>query len=150
INARDLFAQPDWTRRLRREPRTHRPLACGAGRGLRGMISTVRHRRAGAAIALSCAWLLALAVPARADRWFGSVQVDCESFGLCAVSPAMPDPPGDPESIEFDRTGKANAPLEIMVRVNKPVEGGTPIRLTFGETVFDLQPGTDVLTRRDA
>jgi hypothetical protein len=112
-------------------------------------MSVVRRRRAGAVLALSCAGLLALALPARADRWFGSVQVDCESFGVCAVFPAMPDPPGDPASIQLDRTGKADAPLEIFVRVNKPVEGGVPVRLTFGETVFDLQPGIDVLTRRD-
>ena len=49
------------------------------------------------------------------------------------------------------RTGTANAPLQVVVRVNKPVEGGVPIRITFGETTFELQPGTDVLmlTRRE-
>lgn len=106
-------------------------------------------RRACAAAILSCAWLLCLAPPAHADRWFGSVTVSCESFGLCVLFPAMPDPPGDSASIHVERSGQANAPVEILVRVNKPVEGGVPIRLEFGETVFDLKPGTDVQTRRD-
>jgi hypothetical protein len=86
--------------------------------------------------------------PATADRRFGSIFVGCDSFGDCLVSPGMPDPPGDPASLQFSRSGMANAPVEITIHVNKPVEGGIPIRLELGEAVFALQPGTDVLTRR--
>src|SRR5436190_7554516 len=86
--------------------------------------------------------------PAAADRRFGSIFVGCDSFGDCHVSPEMPDPPGDPASLQFSRSAKANAPVEINIHVNKPVEGGIPIRLEFGDAAFTLQPGTDVLTRR--
>jgi hypothetical protein len=108
------------------------------------------HRGGAALIALSAVWILAGLLPAHADRWFGSITVSCESFGLCALFPAMPQPPADSASIEIDRAGKANAPIEILVRVNKPVEGGAPIRLELGAAVFDLQPGLDVETRRSA
>jgi hypothetical protein len=37
----------------------------------------------------------------------------------------------------------------MNIRVNKPVEGGVPIRLTLGDTVLELQSGSDVLTRRE-
>ena len=99
-----------------------------------------------AALALAC--LLAFSLPARADRWFGSITASCDSFGLCGLFPAMPEPPGDSASLQIDRAGTANALLEIRVYVNRPVEGGTPIRLELGTQTFDLQPGTDVLTRR--
>jgi uncharacterized protein (DUF1499 family) len=102
-------------------------------------------------------WLAALQVlalclvvvsPAFADRWFGAVLVGCDSFADCGVWPDLPEPPGDPAELILRRAGKASAPLEINVNVNKPVEGGVPIRLTLGDTVFALQPGSDVLTRR--
>jgi hypothetical protein len=92
-------------------------------------------------------YLLAPA-PAHADRWFGSVYLGCGSFGDCLVSPEMPDPPGDSASLQLQRSGKANAPVEIFMHVNKPIEGGAPVRLEFGETAFDLAPG-DVVTRRE-
>ena len=106
----------------------------------------------------SCAraWLpvvalcLGLASPAHADRWFGSVAVTCDSFAECGLWPDMPEPPADPALLFLLRTGTANAPLQVVVRVNKPVEGGVPIRLTLGEATFELQPGTDVLTRRES
>ena len=99
----------------------------------------------GCALALAC--LLAFSLPARADRWFGSITVSCDSFGLCGLFPAMPDPPGDSASLQIDRAGTANAPIEIRIYVNRPVEGGTPIRLALGTQSFELQPGTDVVTR---
>src|SRR5215831_8544634 len=102
--------------------------------------------RTSSACALAC--LLALSLPARADRWFGSITASCDSFGLCGLFPDMPDPPGDSASLQIDRSGKADAPLEIRIYVNRPVEGGTPIRLELGTRTFDLQPGTDVTTRR--
>jgi hypothetical protein len=92
---------------------------------------------------------VALASPACADRWFGSIAVTCDSFAECGLWPDMPEPPGDPASLYLVRSGTANAPLEMIVRVNKPVDGGVPIRLILGETTFALQPGTDVLTRRE-
>ena len=85
--------------------------------------------------------------PAQADRWFGSIYVGCGSFGDCLVSPEMPDPPGNSASLQLQRSGKANAPLEIFMHVNKPVEGGAPVRLEFGAAIFDLKPG-EVVTRR--
>jgi hypothetical protein len=60
------------------------------------------------------------------------------------------EPPPIPLCSFLLRTGTANAPLQVVVRVNKPVEGGVPIRLTLGEATFELQPGTDVLTRRES
>lgn len=98
--------------------------------------------------ALSLACLVALSLPARADRWFGSITASCDSFGLCGLFPEMPDPPGDSASLQIDRAGKADAPVEIRIYVNRPIEGGTPIRLELGAQTFDLKPGTDVLTRR--
>jgi hypothetical protein len=96
------------------------------------------------------AFALLTAAPAVADRRFGSIFVFCDSFGDCHVSPEMPDPPGDPASLKLARSGKASAPVEISIRVNKAVEGGIPIRLELGDAVFALQPGSDVLTRRVA
>jgi hypothetical protein len=94
------------------------------------------------------AFVVLAAGPAAADRRFGSIFVGCDSFGDCLVSPQMPDPPGDPASFQFSRSGKANAQVEVTIHVNKPVEGGVPIRLELDGAVFTLQPGTDVLTRR--
>ena len=85
---------------------------------------------------------LGLASPARADRWFGSVAVTCDSFAECGLWPDMPEPPADPALLFLLRTGSANAPLQMIVRVNKPVEGGVPIRLTLGEATFELQPAS--------
>ena len=90
--------------------------------------------------------LFAAITPAHAERRFGSVAVYCDTFAYCIVSPEMPEPLGDPATFRFERDGKANAPIKVLVRVNKPVEGGVPVRLQFGERVFELQPGTDVLT----
>jgi hypothetical protein len=92
--------------------------------------------------------VLALAVPASAQRYFGSIFVGCDTFGDCHVSPEMPEPPDNPASLKLGRSSKANAPVEISIHVNKPVEGGIPIRLELGDAVFTLQPATDVLTRR--
>lgn len=103
--------------------------------------------RAGAGMALAVS-LLALAGPAHADRWFGSIGVSCDSFAYCILSPEMPDPPGDPATLRFERSGNANAPLETIIWVNKPVAGGVPIRFELGEKVFALQPGTDILMER--
>jgi hypothetical protein len=93
---------------------------------------------------------MGVASPACADRWFGSIAVSCDSFAECGLWPDMPEPPADPALLFLLRTGSANAPLQMIVRVNKPVEGGVPIRLTLGEATFELQPGTDVLTRRES
>jgi len=101
--------------------------------------------RAGAALAL---FALATAAPAHADRWFGKITASCDSFGLCGLFPEMPDPPGDSASLQIARAGKADAPVEIRIYVNRPVEGGAPIRLELGDVAFDLKPGTDIVTRR--
>ena len=62
--------------------------------------------------------LLALAAPAKADRWFGSVEVHCDSFAYCIVSPSMREPPSDPATLRLERSGKADAPLpQELVRV---------------------------------
>jgi hypothetical protein len=105
-------------------------------------------RLARPAFLLTALVVSALASPAFAQRYFGSIYVGCDTFGHCHVSPEMPDPPSDPASLQLNRTAKANAPVEITVHVNKPVEGGIPIRLELGDAVFVLQPGIDVLTRR--
>ena len=86
--------------------------------------------------------------PSLADRWFGSITVACDSFAFCIAAPEMPDPPADSAFVQLQRSGTANAPVEMSVRVNRPVEGGVAIQFEFGQARFALQPGVDVLTRR--
>jgi hypothetical protein len=88
------------------------------------------------------------ASPALAERWFGSVAANCDSFAECLATPDMPERPADSALFQFERSGKANAPVTMRVHVNKPVEGGVPITLAFGATAIELRPGADVLTRR--
>lgn len=91
--------------------------------------------------------LIFAATSASADRWFGSVSASCDSFANCSATPTMPDQPADSASVYLRRGGKANAPVEIYIHVNKPVEGGVTIRFAFGQTTLEL-PAGDVLTRQ--
>ena len=103
---------------------------------------------AGASLMLAVG-ALGAASPARAERWFGSVSASCDSFGECFATPDSPDRPADSALLHLLRSGKANAPLEFHVTVNKPVEGGVAIRLETEQGVIALAAGSDVLTRRE-
>jgi hypothetical protein len=61
----------------------------------------------------------------------------------------MPDRPANSVVVGLTRAGTAEAPLEIRLRVNAPVESGVPVRLETPEGVLELAAGADIATRRE-